>query len=253
MARFAHDGGTIYYEESGSGQPLLLIPGWAGTIDDLSLLRQALVPRFRVIAADPPGSGKSQPQPRRYTPSYFQDDASVFLAMLEALSASPSHVVGFSDGGEYALLIAGLKPAAVRSVVTWGAAGKLANVPEMADALYNVADDPIPPLEEFAEYMKATYGEVNARIMAQTEAVALKAMMAAGGDISFSLAAGITCPALLVTGEHDPFAPPPLVREMADAIAEGEFIEAKGAGHDVHHARQDWFVETVTAWLSRHQ
>jgi pimeloyl-ACP methyl ester carboxylesterase len=44
--------------------------------------------------------GRSGPQPRTYTPSYYEDAAAVFLAMLEALDASPAHLVGFSDGGD---------------------------------------------------------------------------------------------------------------------------------------------------------
>jgi valacyclovir hydrolase len=82
VAWFDHGESHVYYEESGAGDPVLLLPGWGGTIDEFALLRQALAPKFRVIAADLPGSGKSGPQPRTYTPNYYQDDATVFFAML---------------------------------------------------------------------------------------------------------------------------------------------------------------------------
>src|SRR3990172_7487440 len=123
MAWFEHGTVRIYYEQEGSGDALLLIPGITLSIEDLVPIRQALTPHFRVIAADPPGSGRSGPQPRAYTASYFQDDSRAFLALLDELGASPAHIVGFSDGGEYALLMAELKPPAVRSIVAWGAAG----------------------------------------------------------------------------------------------------------------------------------
>ena len=46
--------------------------------------------------------------------------------MLKSLDAVLSLiVVGFSDGGEYALVMAALDPSAVKSVVTWGAAGQI--------------------------------------------------------------------------------------------------------------------------------
>jgi valacyclovir hydrolase len=191
MAWFEHGEVRIYFEESGSGDPLLLLPGWGGTIDELAPLREALAPTFRVIAADVPGSGKSGPQPRTYTPSYYRDDALGFLAMLDAIGASPAHLIGFSDGGEYELLMAAHRPEAVRSVVTWGSAGALPQAPELTEAFSALIDDPLPPLADFSAYMKATYGESNARVMAQSLAASLRAIMDAGGDISRSRAASI--------------------------------------------------------------
>lgn len=252
MAWFDHGDMRIYYEESGSGDPLLLLPGWGGSIDELAPLRETLAARFRVIAADLPGSGKSGPQPRTYTTSYWPDDALVFLAMLAALKASQARLVGFSDGGEYALLMAALSPRAVRSVVTWGSAGSLGTNVAMANAMATIIDDPIPPMRDFSAYMKATYGETSARVMTQSLAASLRAVMDAGGDLSRSRAADIVCPVLLITGEHDFLAPPPLVSDMAHAIPRGEFLEAKGAGHPVHHDQPAWLSETVVAWLSGH-
>jgi valacyclovir hydrolase len=230
---------------------VLLLPGWGGTIDELRPLREALAASFRVIAADLPGSGKSGPQPRTYNPGYHEDDARVFLAMLDAIGASPAHVAGFSDGGEYALLMALLRPDAVRSVVTWGAAGSLGDNREMAGAMATMIDEPIPPMRGFSEYMKTAYGEANARVMTQSLARTLLAIMDAGSDISRSRAATITCPALLITGEHDFLAPPALVADMAGAIARGEYLEAKGAGHPVHHEQPAWLTETIVSWLAK--
>jgi len=250
MAWFEHGTSRIYYEEEGGGDPLLLIPGLTLGIDDLQPVRQALTPRYRVIAADAPGSGKSTPQPRRYPASYYHDDSRSFLALLRELRATPAYVVGFSDGGEYALVMAELEPAAVRSIVTWGAAGKLA-APQFVEAFGQVVDNPIPPMKEYSEYLKGAYGEENARLTVQSAAKALQAMIDAGGDISRERAGEITCPALLITGEHDFLAPPGAVSEMAGAMQRAEFIEAKGASHTVHHEQPDWLVKTVTDWLAK--
>lgn len=78
MSWFDHGEAHVYYEESGTGDTLLLLPGWGGTIDEFAPLRAALEPNFRVIAGDLPGSGKSGPQPRTYTPTLYQDDARCF-------------------------------------------------------------------------------------------------------------------------------------------------------------------------------
>ena len=123
MAWFEHATSRIYYEEEGSGEPLLLIPGVTLSIEDLEPIRRRLTGRYRVIAADPPGSGRSGPQPRQYPASYYQDDSHSFLALLDKLGAVPARIVGFSDGGEYALVMAEIYPEAVRSIAAWGAAG----------------------------------------------------------------------------------------------------------------------------------
>ena len=251
MAWFEHGTSRIYYEEEGSGDPLLLIPGLTLGIDDLQSVRQALAPRYRVIAADAPGSGRSGPQPRQYPASYYQDDARSFLALLDERGAAPAHVVGFSDGGEYALVMAELKPAAVRSIVAWGAAGCLA-APALVEVLVRVVDDPIPPMKEYSEYLKGAYGEENARITVQSVAKAFRAIIEAGGDISRKRAGEIACPALLITGEQDFLAPPAVVSEMAGAMQRAEFIEAKGADHMVHHASPEWLAKTIVDWLSKH-
>jgi valacyclovir hydrolase len=252
MGWFEHGAVRIYYEEEGAGDPLLLIPGVTLSIEDLQPIRQELAPRYRVIAADPPGSGRSGPQPREYPASYFLDDSHALLALLHELRASPAHVVGFSDGGEYALVMAELDPAAVRSIVAWGAAGTVAAPPEFVEAFGQVVDHPAPGFEEFSSYLKQTYGEANARIMTRSAAKAYAEMAEAGGDISRDRAGEIACPALLITGEHDAmFAPPSVVSELAGAMPRGEFIEAKGAGHAVHHDSPEWLTRTIVDWLAK--
>lgn len=249
MSWFEHSGSRIYHEEDGQGDTVLVLPGWAGSIDEFMLIRKSLTPHFRVIAADLPGSGRSEPQPREYTPTYFHDDAETFLALLADQDAGPAHLIGFSDGGEVALLMAATRPDAVRSVVAWGAAGQLVAPPGMLDAFYNLIDDPIPPLQDFAAYLKATYGQDNARKMTRSESNALRAIIAAGGDLSRSRATQIACPVLLLTGEHDPFCPPALVTALVDEIRHGEFTKVDSVGHDIHTARPEWLAETVTNWL----
>jgi len=252
MAEFGPDSGRIHYVDEGSGTPLLIIPGWGGSIEELAPLRDALARSYRVIAADPPGSGRSQPQPRRYSSSYYHDDAALFLSFLEQLGASPAHVVGHSDGGEYALLMAIEQPAAVKSIVTWGSAGKLAPPPGMLEAWREVIDNPIPPLKDFSDYMKHTYGENAARTMVHTQTEALRTIVAQGGDLSRSRASEIACPALLITGEHDMFAPPGLVAELAGEMQNATFLEVKGAGHAFHHTNGPWLTRTIVDWLSKH-
>jgi valacyclovir hydrolase len=249
MNWFGQGESRIYVEQSGNGETALVLPGWAGSIEEFAALRKSLSAHYRVIAADLPGSGQSSPQPREYSTTYFQDDAETFLAMLDELGAAPAHVIGFSDGGEIALLMAEMRPDSVRSVVAWGAGGQLVAPPGLLEAFYNLVDDPIPPLREFAEYLKTTYGPDNARAMTRSESTALRAIIEAGGDLSRSKAATIACPVLVLTGEHDMFCPPPLAAALVADIPRGQFIKVDGVGHNIHTERAEWLTETVTEWL----
>lgn len=252
MSWFEHAEARIYFEDEGDGTPILLLPGFTQGIDEFAPLRAQLGGEFRVIAADLPGSGKSGPQPRRYTPRYYEDDAEAFLALLERLELGPVHAAGFSDGGEVALLMAVKNSRALRSVVAWGAAGQVAMPSELIDAFDSLIDSPSESMRELSERLVAVYGEGTARSTVQSAAAAWRTMVATGGDISRARAAGIACPVLLITGEHDPFAPPEVVEEFGDAVAESEFVRVEGAGH-VLHRDGEWLGQTILRWIRRHE
>jgi valacyclovir hydrolase len=243
----------IYYEEHGSGDPVLIMPGFAGSIADVAHLTQALAPSYRVIAADLPGSGRSEPQPRAYPATFYEDDARTFIALLEHMEAGPTHLMGFSDGGEVSLVMAGVKPEIARSVVTWGAMGFLdTSQLQTLAAFESVVDRPIDSLRRFSEYLKATYGEDNARTMTQSFVKATRAIIEAGGSVGRAHAGEIVCPVLLVVGEEDFFAPPALVSQLASAISTAKIIQLSGAGHDVHRSHAEWLSETILSWLTTH-
>jgi valacyclovir hydrolase len=255
MAWFEHGTSRIYYEEQGSGTAVLVLPGFAGSIEEFAALREALVAAgYRVIAADLPGSGRSEPQPRTYTATFFEDDARSFAALLQHLETGPAHLIGFSDGGDISLLMAALMSGVARSVVTWGAVGVL-NDPsgQLREAMYNVVDHPIPPLQGFRDFLIATYGETNARAMTQSVVGALSDIIKqSGGDLSLSKADNITCPVLLISGEHDFFAPPSLASELAARIRAAEVLVAEGAEHNVYMDRPEWLMQTILDWLGKH-
>lgn len=251
MAWHGPDGRRIYYESTGLGEPVLLLPGWAGSIVDLDRLRQQLGQGFRLIAADLPGSGRSEPQPRDYPPSFYADDARAFLGLLDELEVGAAHLVGFSDGGETALLMAALEPGRALSVVTWGAAGRVVPAPGSLHALKRLLDEPTEAFLPLAAYLVEAYGVGPARTMAASWSRALRAIADAGGDVSRSRAGRIACPALLMTGTYDPFCPPDLVRELTEAIPSGRFLEVPG-GHDLHTSDLHVVVTAIADWLSDH-
>jgi pimeloyl-ACP methyl ester carboxylesterase len=159
----------LYYEDTGRGDTVVLMPGWAGSIVEFSQLRPALSPGFRVLAVDLPGSGRSEPEPRSYGAGYYHDDARALLGLLDALGTQ-----------------------AMRELVT------------------------------------------------------------AGGDISRRSAHLITCPALIVAGTYDQHCPPGLTEELAALIPKSRFLEAAGAGHEVHLSHAAWLAGQLSCWLADH-
>jgi valacyclovir hydrolase len=232
----------------------LLLPGFTQSSEHLAALRNALTARYHVLAVDLPGSGRSLPQPRTCTASYYKDDAAAFATLLRERGMEPAHLVGFSDGGEVALFMAALTPDVARSLVTWGAAGQLRDPDgQMRTMMRNLVDHPIPPLQGYRDMLVAYYGEDLARATTQNVAEGMSAIVDGEkqGELAIAMAGRITCPALLITGEHDMFAPPPLIQELSARIHHADTRVVEGAGHDVQNTHSDWLARTILDWLER--
>ena len=117
MPIFANDDTTLYYEEHGTGFPILLIaPG--GMRSAVSFWEQVtwnaidqLAPHYRVIAMDQRNAGKSV-APIRATDSWhvYTEDQ---LALMDHLGINQFHTAGMCIGGPYCM---GLIQAAPRRV-----------------------------------------------------------------------------------------------------------------------------------------
>ena len=104
----------LYYEQHGSGAPLLLIMGLAA--DSMAWLFQ--VPEFskhyRTIVFDNRGVGRSSKPAGPYTISQMADDTA---GLLDVLGIARTHVVGVSMGGMIAQELALRHPRLVGGLV----------------------------------------------------------------------------------------------------------------------------------------
>ena len=94
-------GRRIYYDESGTGPPILLIPGQSGFRRAcLIWLAETLASRFRVVAMDNRDAGESEPETEYYGLGDMAGDA---IALLDALGIDRVHILGHSLGASIAL------------------------------------------------------------------------------------------------------------------------------------------------------
>lgn len=115
------NGTRIYYEEYGNGIPLLLLHGGFGSINDFKKVIPKLSDSFRIIAPDSPGHGRSE---QADTLSY-ELLASFFSKMIDLLQLDSVYIIGWSDGGNAALILAADRPEKVKKIVVSGSNTRL--------------------------------------------------------------------------------------------------------------------------------
>ena len=104
----------IYYEEHGSGEPLLLIMGWGGNAASWSPQIPGLAETFRIIAFDNRGAGRTTAPESPYSIAQMADDT---VALLDLLDVPRTHVFGVSMGGMIAQELALAHPERVGALI----------------------------------------------------------------------------------------------------------------------------------------
>jgi pimeloyl-ACP methyl ester carboxylesterase len=122
VAYFDSDGVQIYYEEHGSGEPVVLVHGFASRAEHNWGLTQwytALAPHYRVIALDCRGHGKSgKPRdPAAYAGNTMGEDV---IRLLDHLGIGRTLLMGYSMGARISLGILRSHPERLRAVVLGG-------------------------------------------------------------------------------------------------------------------------------------
>jgi 3-oxoadipate enol-lactonase len=107
-------GAKIYWDEQGTGEPILLIMGLGYPSAMWHRTRPALAASYRTIALDNRGAGQSDVSPRPYSITLMASDAA---AVLDAAGVPIAHIFGVSMGGMIAQEFALQYPGRVRSLI----------------------------------------------------------------------------------------------------------------------------------------
>ena len=230
----------IHYLDTGSGKDVVVLLH-AFPLHSGMWSRQvaALSPRFRVIAADYPGLGKSPPRPE---PSTMDALAEQVLGLLGSIRVDRAVVVGLSMGGYLAFEIYRQRPGLFRGLVLCdtrpgadtpeGAAGRETFAKNALEkGLHWVADEMTPKLLR-PQPDAAAVREVRHLIGEGTPAgvAAAQRGMARRPDSTPTLAT-IACPTLVVVGAEDTLTPPAEAEKMVAGIKGSKLARIPGAGH----------------------
>jgi pimeloyl-ACP methyl ester carboxylesterase len=185
---FTHDGVRLYYETYGAGEPVLIVHGNGGSIFDVGAQIDHFRKRYRVIAMDSRDHGKSADSAGPLTYEKMTGD---LAALIDHLKTGPVHVLGWSDGGIEALLLAIHHPAKVRKI-----AAMAANL--------NPSDKALHP--ETVALIKSMVASMTAEAKTAPEdrrQRKVTEMMLHHPNIDPAALESIAAPALILAGDHD--------------------------------------------------
>jgi pimeloyl-ACP methyl ester carboxylesterase len=216
------NGVHTYYEEHGSGDPLLLLHGGLADASGFALQTPAFAERYRVIVPDRRGHGQTPDVEGPISYDLMADDT---IAFMDAAGTGPGHLVGWSDGGDVGLIIAIKRPDLVRTLVLMGANFSADGLtPEAAATFKPDSDTSMIPA------MRDMWSE-HAVDPDRFEAV-LEKMMHCWFDYAIPPAdlARIAAPSLVMVGDDD------ITRfehtiELFEAIPDAQLAVIPGASH----------------------
>src|SRR4051794_2666770 len=108
----------VWYERSGAGDPVVLLHGGLSDGSAWGAQLPAVAERHLVFVPDRRGHGQSADTEAAF---HYDDMAAETIEFLERVVGGPAHLVGWSDGGIVALLVARARPDLVRRQVLIGA------------------------------------------------------------------------------------------------------------------------------------
>jgi pimeloyl-ACP methyl ester carboxylesterase len=239
----------VYYELLGDGDTLVLLNGALDTIEsDWGLHLEAFAARYRVLAYDHRGHGRTSTAPGSFT-SYDQL-AGDLAALLDALGIARAHFCGFSDGGITLLYFALRWPERIRSLVLAGV--QYTNDERTLAVLAKMTPERIQTrLPEWAADLARLHDEHHTPGYWQELLRQMRPMWQAQPDFTLGQLAAIAAPTLLIAGERDGFGHPEQQLAMRRVMHRSELCILPAAGHPVINDQPELFRLATLDFLRR--
>ena len=250
---------NLYYEDQGTGEPILFIHGLGSSGQDWELQAAAFSPHYRVITCDLRGHGRSDKPAGPYSMSQFAGDAA---ALLQALGVASAHVVGLSLGGGVAFQLAVDQPALVRSLIIVNSAPemilrtfkeklaiwqrlviiRLMGLPKMAAVLSpRLFPDPAH------EHLRQLFAERFAKNEKPAYLASLRSLI--GWSVTPQLGQ-IRCPTLVITADQD-YTPVALKEAYVAKMPNARLAVIPNAHHATPMERPEAFNAVLAEFLAQ--
>ena len=254
----------LHYEVVGkrSGPPVLMIQGLGADKNAWNLQRVAMATRFRMIAFDNRGVGRSDKPSGPYKLEQMADDA---IAVLDAAGISDAHIVGASMGGVISQIIAVKYPGRVRSLTLACTASRnhqwrhdllqhWANTAQfrgMSALGRQAAQWVIAPrsLRRFLPTM-GWLGPLASMRPSAPFVSQVQALLTHDETLHDSLSM-IKAPTLIIVGNQDVLTPRGDSEEIAEMIPNSELVVISGAAHGLMFEHAGTFNRVLIEFLQR--
>jgi len=252
MPYIAINDAKIYYQEHGvaQGTPIVLIHGsTSDSHTDWDGIIPMLARDYTVFAPDCRGHGRSNNPHFSYSFKELADDVAAFV---RAMGYEKAHIIGHSNGGNVALVIAVEHPEVTQTCVPQAANAYVTRYlierePKVFDPERVERERP-----EWRDEMIALHGEVNGReYWKDLLWLTMKEIISEPNYSPTDLARG-DVPMLVIMGAEDTVnAPDEHAQYIAKHVPNAELWVPDGTGHIVHLERRDEWLVKVLEFLRR--
>ncbi|NSC20504.1 alpha/beta hydrolase [Streptomyces albus subsp. chlorinus] len=249
---------TAYLDSGGTGPVLLALHGHFGRGRIFEPLAEALADRYRVIAPDQRGHGRTD-SAGDFSPEAYADDA---VALLDALDVPSAAVLGHSMGGAVAFVLAARAPERVRALLVadmtvlnqepeahpvLDCSGWPRRAPSRAALGAAIEAHGIPDAGYFLD--SAVEFPDGWGLLFDTRDM-MASQRAFAGDLGAHWRASGQ-PALLMRAEHSFLLSERTARRMAGERPHTELVTFPGCGHWLYRDDPERFARTVAGFLDR--
>lgn len=247
------DGIDVNYVKAGSGpKGILLMPGaigssWTDFKPQIEKLPSLLNNDYTIIAWDPPGYGKSVPPRRQFDLDFYRRDADWAKNLMEILGYQNFSILGWSDGGICAMILAGTHPKLLENMVIWGAG---AYINEKEIKVIEGMRDVSTWSKRMRESMEGVYGPQRFQeIWSEWVDIQLEFFKQKNGNYCRHELQKIKVPTLILHGFKDPMVASEHIPYIRRKIFGSRFYAFPDGKHNIHLRYADEFNKVVANFL----
>ena len=242
------DGAQLYYEEHGSGTPLLLIHGFSGSGQVWESRVPSFTDRFRVIVPDLRGHGRSSGAPETIHHRTFAAD---LVALLDHLDIDRAHFLGHSSGGMCLLFVGLHHPERIRSLILSCATYTF---DETARRHMRFTADEMDRQPAAIANGERRHGAAHGADYWKVLRGVFRSFTENPQELPFQPAdlAAITSPVLVLHGDRDPYFPVNIPTTLYRSLPNAELCILPNTGHGLPQEAPELFLEIVSQFLARH-